>query len=32
METQHMPKELGLSYVILLNVPLYIQWEQFIIV
>ena len=26
-----MPKELGLFYVVLLTVPLYIRWDQFII-
>ena len=31
METRYMPKELGLFYVVFLTVPLYIQWEQFII-
>ena len=32
METWDIPKELGLFYVVLLTVPLYIQWYQFIIV
>ena len=32
METRDMPKKLGLFYVDLLSVTLYIQWEQFIIV
>ena len=27
-----MPKELGLFYVVLIAVPLYIQWDQLIIV
>ena len=31
MEIQDTPKELGLFYVFLLPVPLYIQWDQFII-
>ena len=31
METLDIPKELGLFYVTFLNVPLYIQWDQFII-
>ena len=31
METRYLPKELGLSYVSFLTVPLYIQWHQFII-
>ena len=32
METKDTAKELGLFYIVLLTVPLYIQWEQFIIV
>ena len=32
METRDMPNELVLFYVVFLTVPLYIQWEQFIIV
>ena len=30
METRYMPKELGLFYDVLLTVPLYIWWDQFI--
>ena len=32
METQEIPKELGLFYVALLNIRLYIQSDHFIIV
>ena len=31
METRKMLKELGLLYVVFLTVPLYLQWDQFII-
>ena len=30
METLDIPKELGIFYVFLLTVPLYILWDQFI--
>ena len=32
MEKRNIPKELGLFYVALMTVPLYIQWDQCIIV
>ena len=32
IETRDMNNELGLFYVVLITVPLYIQWDQFIIV
>ena len=32
METRDIPKLLGLFYFVFLTVPLYIQWDQFIIV
>ena len=31
METRDMPEELGLSFVAFLTVPLYVQWDRFII-
>ena len=31
METREIPNELGLFYVVLLTVPLYTQWNKFII-